>query len=264
MLKKNAAAIFFLAGALAALPAAARAACVPSSVVRGAIQVQTLDSGAEGCAILIAPADPAGLVFRQYLLDGSGLFMVFDSVSGPEDSSTGARSYFFFPRRKSASYRFLNDGRLEVGAASGQAFFFSPKTARLESVPGVSYAEDPMVSMNNNGGVEISRAGGVWLDTGWQTGSASFAHPERTSVFHDAVGNSCPVSNADVFTNDKNGNPSFNFQTAAALALFLRRNCPLLDASSLTTGPAAAAFPIFTTAPAALAAYQAALSRRAR
>ena len=256
--------IFFLAGALAALPAATRAACVPSSVARGAIQVQTLDSGTEGCAILIAPADPAGLVFRQYLLDGSGLFMVFDSIAGPEDTSTGARSYFFFPRRKSASYRFLDDGRLEVDAPSGQAFFFSPKTARLESVPGVSYTEDPMVSMNNNGGVEISRAGGVWLDAGWQTGSASFAHPERTSVFHDAAGNSCPVSNADIFTNDKNGNPSFNFPAAAALALFLRRHCPLLGAASLTSGPAAASVAVFASVSAASTAYQAALKSRAR
>src|SRR6185437_9509353 len=127
----------------------------------------------------------------------SGLFLIFDAFrNGPNSSSTGCRAYFLFPERGIPRFRKLSNGDIQVATASGQSVEVSAADGRLKSISGAKFAEDPVISSTNQGGVELLKTGSIWLDSGWQIGDVPYRSAARSSVFHDPEGGTCAVKNS--------------------------------------------------------------------
>jgi hypothetical protein len=211
--------------------AAANGPCNESYGTQGGVSYETMPLQDGSCVLELDPASDNGLTYRSFLFDNRGGLMIFNSTPGPEATSNGARSYFFFPRKFMPSFQVAADGTLSVTSASGIVFNFSDKTEQLVSVPSVSYTQDPVISMTNNGGVNITAAPGVWLDTGWMVGGAAYQVPTGHSTLHS--GNvTCDLTNSELF-NIVNTSPVFKFTEDKDFAAFLLTRCPGIDVSSL-------------------------------
>ncbi|MDR3606519.1 MAG: hypothetical protein P4M08_03960 [Oligoflexia bacterium] len=208
--------------------------CKQQVAAEGLLDLEVIKISDGSCFMSLTPNDPSTIVYRSYSFDEDGLFMVFDSTDGPEATSNGARNYFFFPRKNVPTYQVLADGTIAVTNSAGEVFNLSEKTGYLVSIPSMTYTLDPGINMKNNGGLNITSAPGVWLDTGWYVGAAAYQHPDLHSTFHSGTA-TCDVKNSEIFTNDSDMNPHFNFPQDSDLAKFLMVRCPNLNLSSLNS-----------------------------
>lgn len=172
------------------------------------------------------------MTYRDYGFGNDGSFTVFESVDGAEATSTGMRSYFLFPRKTTPTYSTQGD-TLHVISSTGLQFNFSLTTARMEASEGAVFTEDPSVNMTNKGGFELTKIPGIILDTGWGLGNISYIKPAASSVFTDSSGKQCTITNSEIFSYADKQNPVLLFSTDSALADFLAKRCPTLDASTL-------------------------------
>jgi hypothetical protein len=92
----------------------------------------------ETCFSSVHPRDAyTNLIYRDYLITSEGLLMVFNSY-GPGDNAktTGAREFYFFPR-KDKKVEFQHDpGRQEimVKVTDRLSFVFDTKTAQIKGI----------------------------------------------------------------------------------------------------------------------------------
>ncbi|WP_374030184.1 hypothetical protein [Bdellovibrio bacteriovorus] len=85
------------------------------------------------CYLSLHNFKQGGLVYRDYLFTKDSL-MVFNSFGdGPISQSTGAREYYFFPRKNVIPQFSWNssDRRLEVTATDGNVVFFDYETTAM-------------------------------------------------------------------------------------------------------------------------------------
>lgn len=216
---------------LTGVPALAEPGCPIDDVTVGDLHVYSYSLSDEKCNVTVTPAwNDHGLTYRDYTFGRDGSLMVFNSVPGDDATSTGARSYFLFPRSDDLSVSIIqaDGGQVRVRTPSGVVFIFSAKTDRIQSISGASWSEDPRVSMSNQGGVEIRSIPGVLLDTGWKLGDISYSNPRRLSVFRDSAGDGCQVANGEIFSYST-PDPHVKYATDASLWAFLAGSCPGLS-----------------------------------
>jgi len=188
-----------------------------------------------GCLLQITPLEKPNLLYREYVFDERGRFLVFNSVPGPYETSTSRRNFFLFPRRQVPSYRLEADGSVTATLSTGQEISFLAHSTRIASFPGVRFTENTEVSLDAGGGVELESFPGILLDTGWKIGASAYLDPAGSSYFQDSAGRKCQVANREIFNyaDAIYDEPLFLFQTDESLAHFLRDRCPELDRSAL-------------------------------
>jgi len=94
----------------------------------------------------------------------------------------------------------------------------------LVSITGADFKVDYDINANNNGGIDITKNDGFYLDAGFKLGQSPTQNPSRKIAFRDAAGNSCLVKNSEVFkyTADQDVIMKFN---DAQTKTFLARRC---------------------------------------
>jgi hypothetical protein len=182
-----------------------------------------------GCVAQVTPVQKPDLVYREYWIDERGRFMVFNSMAGPDETSTGTRSYFLFPRKRIPAFALKENGDLSFALMSGHEAVFRKEDARLASFPG-EFTEAKEISMENNGGLELKSFPGILLDTGWMLGSQAYKKPLGTAIFSDEKNHRCVVLNNEVFFYEEMyyGEPNLRYVLDDRLAEFLQTRCPQL------------------------------------
>jgi hypothetical protein len=177
----------------------------------------------------VHPYDSDGLVYRDFLTNPSGLFMVYNSYGeGPDSDMTGAREFYFFPRvKKCIDYTVDPETqKIKVHLANGDYFVFDQDTASIEGAENGTVEVSKNVNTYNNGGVEFSSYGGLMLDVGFALGSVPSDNQTGNSIFRDEYGTTCNVRNTSIFMYSNN-QASFKFSDRQ-LKNFLSKKCPQL------------------------------------
>jgi hypothetical protein len=208
------------------------ASCVSGIFQADQIEIQG-DADQGSCTINLNPQNPEGLRYRSFLWDQTGIFMVFNSYGeGPDNTTTGARDFYLFPRKGVPSFREAQKGVLEVRAASGAVFRLDTQTQELTGLEGGALTVDRALSPDNAGGVEIAGFQGLLLDCGFAMGAQPETRLNATSVFRDPENHRCEVKNSEIFSLS-GGNPVIRYGTDAQLAAFLHVRCPDLHVVDL-------------------------------
>lgn len=189
------------------------------------------DSYFDKCFVSLHPMDAMNLVYRDYTFYSTGLLMVFSSYGPGEDVArlTSAREFYFFPRLQAPALEMdAAAGTVAVTGVDGRRFVFDPATAQLASLDGdVTVA--PVVDPAQRGGVEITRYAGLILDSGYRMGGQPSGRRAGTSTFRAPQGQTCAVTNSEVFEYTPDGEFHLKFDDAA-LKAFLRARCPNIPA----------------------------------
>jgi YD repeat-containing protein len=191
-------------------------------------QIQTIE--ADGvCMVSIHPRNSENLLYRDFLFDSAGLFMIFDSYGqGPESQTTAAREYLFFPRQQALSYRYNAEAkRVEVTAPNGKVFSFDSVKSILREVSGTTLDLNYEVIPANRGGVEIVKNDGLFMDGGFTRGQGASQNPKGKVTFKDPQQKSCGLVNWDVYKYDSDQDATFRFSDGQ-LKEFLAARCPQL------------------------------------
>jgi hypothetical protein len=184
-----------------------------------------------GCGVYVTPSSKPDMIYRSYFFSDTGLFQIFNSYSSSEKSTeTGVRAYFFLPRKKAVNYRFLINGDLLIETAVGSKILISHLNAHLVDATGFKFIEDPQISKNNFGGVEITESQFLFIDSGFKLGDSPYADANRTSKLYDFQGRSCSINNRDLFNYYKNGE---NLKSDMELTRLFAAQCPDLNITAL-------------------------------
>jgi len=217
---------------LAVLPAAANAAGCPVQKPRviGATQGYVQELG-DLCLVSIDPAFTADLVYRSYAVFADGLLLVFNSYGAGDDIGrlTGAREFRFFPRSSSIGLAMDEaSGTISVTMANGDTLSVDPATGQLSGSRNGQLSVDPSISPTNGGGVEFPAYRGLVLDLGFARGHSPSDRPDGRATFRDAAGQTCSVSNQEIFKYTPDGEHSFKFGDTQ-LVNWLHFRCPFLS-----------------------------------
>lgn len=177
----------------------------------------------------------AKLIYRDYILTSNGSMLVFNSFGdGDEGSTTGAREYFFFPRKPSRFDYSLNPAEpiLSIQFTNGDQILFSGEKAQPVKMNMASIEIDPEIRPDNQGGVEIKNYNGLLLDLGYAMGTAPSYRPKQKAEFRDPTGRRCQVVMKEIFEITR-ADSEFRFPTDLELKEYLSSRCPNLDLSSL-------------------------------
>lgn len=205
---------------------ATMAGCADKYEILDGTTIQTTSGNTE-CFISIHPRNTYNLTYRDFLFDNVGLFMVFNSYgSGPNSESTGARDYYFFPRKtKTLSYQYdAATKQLSVQSPSGKVFVFDTEKTILLSISNTTFVTDYSINPHNKGGIEITQNDGLYLDLGFQRGESPSQNPNRKITFKDGKQNNCLVKNSSVFNYTQDLDVIFKYDDSQ-LSKFLKRAC---------------------------------------
>lgn len=205
--------------------------CPDQVEYRGSIQVQSMPSN-DGmtCFVSVHNRKAENLTYRDYLFTEDGEFMVFVSLGpGDESKTTGAREFFFFPRRHQfPSYAFNDETRrLEVTSVTGDVFYFDYEDAELTHMTNGRVQRSADVVATNRGGIEILDYKGLKMDSGFRLGGAPTVIRTGKAAFTDGNAKTCNLQNKDLFTFTSDGDAIFKFSDLG-LAKFLKAKCPSL------------------------------------
>lgn len=193
------------------------------------LQTQKVDGS---CYLSVHPRIISDLLYRDFLFDDRGLFMLFDSYGqGPESQTTAAREFLFFPRKTNLSYTYQAETkRVLVTSPSGKVFTFDAVKSVLLSVSGTTLNLTYDVVPERRGGMEVVTTDNLYLEGGYKRGQAPSQNPKNKIYFVDAAKNSCQVYNGDVYEYDSDQDSTFRFNDAE-LKSFLSSRCPKLKFS---------------------------------
>jgi len=139
--------------------------------------------------------------YRGYHFDSSGELMVFNSLgAGRPSTDTGARNYQFPIVTTELKYKLdFEEEYILIQNTDGRVWTFDAKAAKLISISEMDFIEDPEVTRNNNGGLELTPKLGTIVDQGWRVGGPPNIVLSRSSVVKNDSGIECKVKNKKLF-----------------------------------------------------------------
>lgn len=216
---------------LGASLASAAPACVDKNEILDNTSVQ-LVQGRKSCYLVVNSRDNYKMIYRDFLFNGQGLFMIFDSFGpGDESTMTAAREFYLFPRLENQGLSYKYDAgskTIAVTTPFGKVFTFDTQKTILKSISGSEVAIDHNVKPDRRGGLEFTKNDGLFLDVGYKVGQSPSQNPDNKIVFKDSQKRSCVVTNADVFDYTANQDAVLKF-TDSQLRTFLKSRCPGLS-----------------------------------
>lgn len=180
------------------------------------------------CFVSIDPENTLSMIYRDYAFFSDGMMMVFNSY-GPQEgpTMTSARQYYFFPRTGLPQLKMdAKAGTVAVIMTNGGRATFNPATAQIAALDRGDVTVSPSLARSARGGVEITHYRGLLLDAGFRLGELPSGLPNGQSTFYTAAGQTCTVTNSEIFVY-KGYDNSFKFDDAA-LSAFLKKRCPAL------------------------------------
>jgi len=232
---------------LATASAFGASSCTENSVSFGNLQVDVL-STSKGCTMSSHPVDEP-VAYRTVTLGERGIIQIFnkfDVPHGTNSNSTGARSFFVFPRAQLPSFvPPVSEGEnVKLITSSGDIIEIKPGKRAENDGTGATVnqiissdamslqlKEDLAIVTTNNGGVEIKLSPDshtLILDCGFAMGGVAFTKPARTSTFYDGKGGHCLVLNSSIF-NFANYDADLKWKDDESLFEHLKTACPTLS-----------------------------------
>lgn len=192
-------------------------------VVNTQIQQQYFSKSNE-CWMSVKSADNISMLYRSFLFTENGLLMVFNSYGdGDVAKDTGAREYYLFPRLLHPSYKISSDN-LSLNLSNNKMLIFNAQNASPQFFDGVDFDLDPKVSPDNNGGFEIKKYNGVYIDVGFSLGRSPSSHQQNYSVIKDSNNKTCTVKNIEIFKYSGSGDTELKFKNDKDFKVFLKKD----------------------------------------
>lgn len=199
---------------------------------RASLQVQVLPSAVTGaCYLSVKNWKDLDMVYRSYIISSEGEVMIFSSFGpGDDDSLSGAREYYFFPRPQAVPRFVWNDSqnRLEVATTSGSRLYFDYVTGEITGMDKAQLKVSSDITPKNQGGFEVVSYRGLSLDAGFKVAGAPSGDRHNYSTFRDDQGRTCRVRNDEIFKYYKDDDVLLKF-TDSELSGFLKKRCPGLS-----------------------------------
>ena len=163
------------------------------------------------------------LIYRSFVVSNDSLMVFVSLGDGPEDKTTGAKEFYFFPRdQRMAKYSVSNDAaEMTIHGRFDVDFIINTESSQLVDMTNGKLKVDPRISADNDGGVFITPTKGLVFELPFKLGSAPSADLRRNGLFKDAFNNKCSVRIGTIFkaTGDGDTVIKYNdFQLKNALA----------------------------------------------
>jgi hypothetical protein len=197
------------------------------------IQWAMITTSTRGCMVKISDTS-SKTSNRRYTFTEGGLIEVFNQYgTGPSSVSTGARSFFIFPRHQRPTATILKPGQnVSVVTSAGDVVYFTTEN-KLEIGDDESrtfhISQSDSVSPSNRGGAELILSGDakrLILDCGFGIGGPTFNDTKHqlSSTFKDSDGHHCTLPNSVLFVkNPQTHDSEFRFGQDADLYAYLRK-----------------------------------------
>lgn len=182
----------------------------------------------EACLIFISSRNHYDtLIYRNYLVSNQGSLQIFISAGdGPEETSTGAKEIYFFPRFiKEQNYTI--DGQsdlIRVQTAFAADMVFDAHTSDLLSAENMQVTVDEKISLENDAGIRMMPTRGVIYDLPFTVGKSPSTVMNLTGYFKDAYGQKCKVKVAQIFDKAASGDTDLKYNDEE-IRKFLNINC---------------------------------------
>lgn len=201
--------------------------CLSHTKVVGHAQVQVVPL-ASNCSVYITPTERNDMVYRSFLFTDDGILQVFNSYgNGAEARQTGARVYAFFPRTRKVQFSVKNETLRLKTSREGLDFEFDTRaTPHVVAISTAEFKEEAQILPHNNGGLELTNARFVYLDSGFGRGAAPHDNAASYSTFHDGIGKQCVVRNGEVYRYE---NGTAYLKSDSAIRTLLAKSCPTLQ-----------------------------------
>lgn len=167
------------------------------------------------------------LIYRSFVVSNDSLMVFVSLGDGPEDKTTGAKEFYFFPRdQRTSKYSVSPDAKeLTIQARFDFDFIFNTETSQLTEMTNAKLKVDSKISANNDGGVFITPTKGLVYEIPFKLGSAPSADLRRSGVFKDAFNNQCSVKVGSIFKSTGDGNTVVKYNDVQ-LKIALSKLCP--------------------------------------
>lgn len=167
------------------------------------------------------------LIYRDYVVSNDSLLVFVSLGLGPEDTSSGAKEFYFFPRNQRTARFFTNEDQTKIFVQGRYNFdfIFDAKSSHLVGMTNAKVEVDPKISADNNGGVFITPTQGLVYELQFKLGSAPSGDLKKTGVFKDAFGHECSVKVGTIFKLYSNGETEVKY-TDVQLKKLLTKICP--------------------------------------
>lgn len=178
---------------------------------------------ADGCLVQATPIEKRQLVYREYVFDQSGRFLIFDSTDGPFETATSQHNYFILPAKYVPSME-IDGEQMIVTSASGTRFAFSKESPEI-----VNVSDDIVITATSS---TVRNYTGILLDTGRKVGTRAYRNKTGISHFSKNGRKICSIRNAELFayadplTGEEYYQPIFRYPEPGRIEAFLSQRCP--------------------------------------
>jgi hypothetical protein len=188
--------------------------------IQGVIGIDQLN-----CMLIVSPTNPKNLIYRSYIFDSTGSFLVFNSLGdGPEATQTGARLFFLFPRSHTLSYK-INSNNIQISTNSGEIFTFDANKYGIKSISNSKFSESEEVNTTNNGGVEFLEFPHLLLDAGFMIGNDPRSDHKNNSLI-SLNEKKCKIKNTEIFDYSNPQEFPLKFKSDIEFNDFIKNRCP--------------------------------------
>lgn len=164
--------------------------------------INRMFSMADGCLVQVSPIDKHGQVYREYVFDEQGRFLIFDSLSGPYETSTAQQNYFLLPLQGPPTVQ-SNSETVTITLANGSQISFSKDSSYIASTSSDLAIEEKKEVSLQDGNLIFKKFPGILLNAGWQIGERKYRDPSAASIFsvmaENGVIKNCSIVNEQIF-----------------------------------------------------------------
>ena len=203
--------------------------CPTQQTISGQYMINKFFTLSWGCLVQVTPINKSTMIYREYVFDEGGRFLVFNSTPGQYETSTGMRVFYLFPKIGLPEVKIVGS-KIEITTSSGLKVVIPNQSSFIESISGLEFSDNQKIELSSSGGFEIKSYPHIYLDTGWKVGGQAYRDPLGKSVFVDAKNQRCEVNNFEIFIYDElqSPEPYMFYQSNEAVYGFLSLRCPNL------------------------------------
>lgn len=194
-------------------------------------QIQQI-AGLQGRTCYLMPSNRNNfetLIYRSYLFSSAGSMLAFLSFGeGPESETTGAKEFYFFPRKKLNEQSFvwnLDDISFNIQTNAAYNFYFDAKVTEILSVKNAQVKLSKEIRKDNNGGIFLTPEKGLIFELPFTLGSAPSTQLNLSGKLLNSKNQICKLKIGQVFRKTSDGDSEIKL-TDAELKKLVTKSCP--------------------------------------
>lgn len=223
--------------------------CCPFVEMQGQANVSRIPTLDGSCTLSVVDQNSRHS-FRRFGFGSDGQVSVFMQPGGDAQRAAATQSFLIYPFGENPTAEPQSGGRFAVNSGSGQRWIFDTQTALPVSLSNCRITVSPTFTLANSGVNISSCARHLVIQTPVEAGGEYIAHEDGMLTVRDPAGTSCQVHSTDLYRYIRKGpsntqdrqhrfyNIQLKYRSNGEMAQQLRRLCPRLDVSMLTSGSA--------------------------